>query len=97
MLDFHLARFDLQVSPPVGHPLCGGWIKPAEVTDDPLLLRGVVVLGALGAEHSMRKLATTATLNAQVGRELGKPSQTVHVSEDSDLALPARLWAQVSR
>ena len=46
MLDFHLARFDLQVSPPVGHPLCGGWIKPAEVTDDPLLLRGVVVLGA---------------------------------------------------
>ena len=46
MLDFHLARFEVNVSPPLGHPLCGGWIKPAEVVEDPLLLRGVVLMGA---------------------------------------------------
>ncbi len=45
MLDLHLARFDVDASPPVGHPLCGGWIKPAAATDDPLRLRGVVLEG----------------------------------------------------
>jgi hypothetical protein len=46
MLDLHLARFDLDATPPMGHPLCGGWIKPAEAVDDPLKLRGIVLLGA---------------------------------------------------
>lgn len=46
MLDFHLARFDVDATPPVGHPLCGGWIRPAAATDDPLRLRGVVLEGA---------------------------------------------------
>ncbi|MDX2037073.1 MAG: hypothetical protein SFX72_10510 [Isosphaeraceae bacterium] len=46
MLDLHLARFDLDVVPPPGHSLCGGWIKPVEAVDDPLKLRGIVLLGA---------------------------------------------------
>ena len=46
MLNLHLARFDLDATPPLGHPLCGGWIKPVEGVDDPLRFRGVVLLGA---------------------------------------------------
>jgi hypothetical protein len=46
MPDLRLARFDIDASPPIGHPLCGGWIKPAAVVDDPLRLRGVVIEGA---------------------------------------------------
>ena len=46
MLDLHLARFEVNASPPVGHSLCGGWIKPAGTIDDPLLLRGIVLQGA---------------------------------------------------
>jgi hypothetical protein len=46
MLAFHLARFEVDATPPSGHSLCGGWIKPVEGVDDPLLLRGVVIQGA---------------------------------------------------
>lgn len=46
MLAFHLARFEVDATPPTGHSLCGGWIKPVEAVDDPLLLRGVVLQGA---------------------------------------------------
>lgn len=46
MLAFHLARFEVNATPPNGHSLCGGWIKPSEAVDDPLLLRGVVLMGA---------------------------------------------------
>jgi hypothetical protein len=45
MLEFHLARFSVNATPPTGHPLCGGWIKPVSGVDDPLWLRGVVLLG----------------------------------------------------
>lgn len=46
MLAYHLARFKIDATPPMGHPLCGGWIKPVEAVDDPLWLRGVVIQGA---------------------------------------------------
>ena len=46
MLDLHVARFDVDATPPMGHPLCGGWIKPVAAVDDPLRLRGVVLEGA---------------------------------------------------
>jgi hypothetical protein len=46
MLAFHLATFKVDATPPSGHPLCGGWIKPVVGVDDPLWLRGVVLLGA---------------------------------------------------
>jgi len=45
MLAFHLATFKVDATPPPGHPLCGGWIKPVVGVDDPLWLRGVVLLG----------------------------------------------------
>jgi hypothetical protein len=41
----HLAAFTCDVTPPLGHPLCGGWIEPARGVDDPLEAVGVVLLG----------------------------------------------------
>ncbi len=38
-----LATFECDVTPPPGHPLCGGWIKPLEAVDDPLLAKGIVL------------------------------------------------------
>jgi hypothetical protein len=45
MLAFHLATFQVDATPPPDHSLCGGWIKPVEGVDDPLSLRGVVLMG----------------------------------------------------
>jgi hypothetical protein len=41
----HLATFSCDVTPPVGHPLCGGWIEPVRGVDDPLKALGVILLG----------------------------------------------------
>jgi hypothetical protein len=41
----HLATFSCDVTPPVGHPLCGGWIEPVRAVDDPLRALGIVLLG----------------------------------------------------
>lgn len=41
-----LARFRFDVTPPIGHSCCGGWIAPVQVVDDPLEAIGVVLLGA---------------------------------------------------
>jgi hypothetical protein len=46
MPELHLATFSADVTPPLGHPLCGGWIPPARVIDDPLRALGVVLMGA---------------------------------------------------
>ena len=40
---FQVGVFACDVTPPIGHPLCGGWIKPLEVVDDPLLAKGIVI------------------------------------------------------
>ncbi|MBW3540893.1 MAG: hypothetical protein KY476_11535 [Planctomycetes bacterium] len=42
----HLAPFRFDVTPPIGHSCCGGWIKPIEAVDDPLEAVGFVLLGA---------------------------------------------------
>ena len=42
----HLAPFACDVTPPLGHPLCAGWILPVRGVDDPLGARGVVLLGS---------------------------------------------------
>src|SRR5262245_56788288 len=44
--DLSLAPFRFDVTPPVGHSCCGGWIKPVEAVDDPLEAVGFVLLGA---------------------------------------------------
>src|SRR5689334_23649276 len=41
-----IAPFRFDVTPPVGHPLCGGWIKPAVDCQDELEAIGFVLLGA---------------------------------------------------
>src|SRR6202044_22387 len=41
----HLACFRCDVTPPLGHPLCGGWIEPVRAVDDPLWALGVILLG----------------------------------------------------
>jgi hypothetical protein len=41
-----LAPFRFDVTPPIGHGCCGGWIKPIEAVDDPLEALGFVLLGA---------------------------------------------------
>jgi hypothetical protein len=41
-----LASFRFDVSPPEGHPLCGGWIKPAVGMDDPEEAIGLLITGA---------------------------------------------------
>lgn len=42
----HIAPFKFDVTPPIGHSCCGGWIKPIEVVDDMLEAVGIVLLGA---------------------------------------------------
>src|SRR6266849_357406 len=42
---FHFATFAADVTPPLGHPLCGGWIEPVRAVDDPLRALGGVLLG----------------------------------------------------
>jgi len=44
--NLRLARFRFDVTPPMGHSLCGGWIKPVAGYDDPLEALGFVLLGA---------------------------------------------------
>lgn len=41
-----LASFRFDITPPRGHSLCGGWIKPVIDVDDPLEAIGYVLLGS---------------------------------------------------
>ncbi len=41
-----LAPFRFDVTPPLGHPCCGGWIRPVVGVDDPMEAIGFVLLGA---------------------------------------------------
>jgi len=43
---FRLATFSADVTPPLGHALCGGMVAPAARIDDPLSARGLVLWGA---------------------------------------------------
>ncbi len=58
----HLATFRFDVTPPVGHSLCGGWIKPVVAVDDPLEAIGLVLLGA-GAPIVICAVDWTGILN----------------------------------
>ena len=42
---YRIAPFRFDVTPPVDHPLCGGWIKPVVDVDDGLEAIGFVLLG----------------------------------------------------
>lgn len=45
MPELHLTTFRCDVTPPLGHPLCGGWIEAVRGVDDPLFASGVILLG----------------------------------------------------
>ncbi len=40
-----VATFRADITPPLGHPLLGGWIKPVRSVADPLEARGLLLLG----------------------------------------------------
>ncbi len=44
--NLRIAPFRFDVTPPMGHSCCGGWIKPIEAVDDALEAIGYVLLGA---------------------------------------------------
>ncbi len=43
--NLRIGTFRFDVTPPMGHSLCGGWIKPVVGIDDPLEAIGYVILG----------------------------------------------------
>lgn len=43
---YRMTPFRFDVTPPMGHSCCGGWIKSIEAVDDPLEAIGYVLLGA---------------------------------------------------
>lgn len=57
-----IAPFRFDVTPPMGHSCCGGWIKPIEAVDDPLEAIGFVLLGA-GAPIVICAVDWTGILN----------------------------------
>ena len=40
----HLATFQSDITPPIGHPLCAGWYPPVTAVSDPLSALGVVLV-----------------------------------------------------
>lgn len=59
---FQIATFRFDVTPPLGHACCGGWIKPVSAVDDPLEAIGYVLLGA-GAPIVVCAVDWTGILN----------------------------------
>jgi hypothetical protein len=57
-----LATFRADISPPLGHPLCGGWIPPVAAQDDPLEAIGLVLCGS-GEPIVLCSLDWTGLLN----------------------------------
>ena len=45
MPNYFAGTFRADITPPLGHPLCGGWIESVRGHDDPLEAVGVVLLG----------------------------------------------------
>jgi hypothetical protein len=81
MLALHLARFEVNVTPPAGHPLCGGWIKPVETVDDRLLLRGVILQG-VGLPIVLAVLDWTGVLNESHRLWTERLADAAHTSPD---------------
>ncbi len=46
-----LATFRADVSPPIGSPLCGGWIPPVAAIDEPLWAKGLVLEDPSGTRY----------------------------------------------
>jgi hypothetical protein len=81
MPDLHLARFDLDATPPLGHSLCGGWIKPVVGVDDPLKMRGVVIEGA-GLPIVLATVDWTGVLNESYRIWTEQLAEAAHTTPD---------------
>jgi hypothetical protein len=81
MLAFHLSTFKVDATPPLGHPLCGGWIKPAVAVDDHLWLRGLVLEGA-GLPIVITALDWTGVLNESYRAWTEALAQAAHTTPD---------------
>ncbi|WZO96829.1 hypothetical protein EP7_003834 [Isosphaeraceae bacterium EP7] len=81
MPDIHLARFQVDATPPIGHPLCGGWIKPVVGVDDPLWLRGIVLQGA-GDPIVLASLDWTGLMNESHRLWVETLAKAAHTSPD---------------
>lgn len=57
-----ISTFQVDATPPIGHPCCGGWITPIKVVDDPQLALGIVLQGA-GAPAVILAVDWTGILN----------------------------------
>jgi len=42
---YQIASFRFDITPPIGHPICGGWIEPVTRIEDPLEAIGFILLG----------------------------------------------------
>jgi hypothetical protein len=75
---FLLSTFSADVTPPLGHALCGGLVQPAKSIADPLSARGLVLRGA-GDPIVLAALDWTELRNDAYGRwreELAKAAGT---------------------
>ena len=45
MTALHIANFESDITPPIGHPLCAGWCPPATGMSERLKARGVILSG----------------------------------------------------
>ena len=68
----HLASFTADITPPAGHPLCGGWIEPVRGVDDPLEIVGVVLLG-MGSPIVLAAIVLAAAAGALLRRRYRRP------------------------
>lgn len=80
-MNLHLATFRFDATPPKGHPLCGGWIRPAEEVDDALEGAGVVLLGA-GAPVVLCAVDWTGILNGAHVRWREALADAAHTASD---------------
>ena len=63
MPTYRFATFAADITPPEGHPLCGGWIEPVRGVDDPLKALGVVLLSEDSKPIVLCALDWTGTRN----------------------------------
>ncbi|WP_147274271.1 hypothetical protein [Bremerella cremea] len=76
-----MAPFRFDVTPPVGHPLCGGWITPVKGVDDPLEAIGYVLVGA-GEPMVVCAVDWTGLLNEAHGQWRETIAQAAGTSPD---------------
>lgn len=81
MPPLHIATFECDVTPPLDHPLCGGWIAPVRGVDDPLKVLGVVLLGS-GKPVVLCAVDWTGLRNEAFRKWRGALAEAAHTSPE---------------